>query len=121
MTDYSWYKGVDLVFPTKPRKPIRPDSDNAADYRNYADKLEAYETAKAEYDLLVTEYWRKINQRRDRFFSDIRRPGLTGAEHNIILNHAWEKSHDKGFEAVEATYDEIVDLYKKLYEVNNSA
>lgn len=106
---------VVLAFPEKPGKPERPGpSAGAAAYREYADKLEAWEKKHAEY-LEARAQWRaEENRMTMKLKADLEEEfGMTGHPKADALWHkAWQDGHSGGYSEVTNIYSDLVELAK---------
>lgn len=102
-------------YPIRPSKP-HGKLETPTNYREFADKMEEYEQAKAEFDRNYAEV-RKHNQTVDNLICDYIRTtsGLTTEvpvkSQQKVWDRAWSDGHSEGFWAVYQQLCELVELF----------
>lgn len=120
MKDFDYYNGEDIVWPTRPIKPILDKTNVTAEkVREYADKLEEYEKKYSSYNKERKCYEDERKNRLDEFKRDLEEEyaseWMNRRVLNLVYNRAWEESHHSGLHEVADTYSEIVDFLDDIY------
>lgn len=120
--DYDYYSGRDLEYPRlSVKRPIWKAKPTPAEARAYADGLEAYEAAKPAYDVAVSEYNEKINERLAAFRNELKIDYcLTDAEFAAIWTVAWDRGHASGLSEVVNEFDDLFNVAINFYKARSS-
>jgi len=113
--DFDYYNGEDIVWPTRPVKPILDKTNVTAEKaREYADKLEEYEKKYSSYEKERKYYDNERKKRLDEFKRDLEEECASEWMNQKVLDlvhsRAWDESHHSGLHEVAVTYLEIVDF-----------
>lgn len=94
---------------SKPRMPINP---TAAQAREYADKLEAYEGGKTSHRERIAAYHAETRRLEAQFQADLEEQyGMKGhPKAGALFNKAWERGHSSGYQEVANYYDDLYEL-----------
>lgn len=120
--NFDYYRGHDLVFPTKPTKPMAPRDGSPDDYREYADALEAYKVDMDEYNKGMVEHRKKVAARMKELHQVLKK------EYNVcdgVFDELWQYAQaDKssyGLREVVDKFGELCDLVEKCSRMMISA
>jgi hypothetical protein len=101
-----------LTYPESPSKPRLPHNPTAAQAREYADKLEAYEDSKGELrrqrDLYNAETRQLEAQFREDLEAEYNMKGHPKAD--VLFMMAWDRGHSSGYGEVASYYDDFHEL-----------
>ena len=115
MKDFDYYNGEDIVWPTRPIKPVLDKTNVTAEkVREYADKLEEYEKKYSSYEAQRKCYENERKKRLAEFKCDLEEEYASDWMNqrvlDLVYNQAWEGSHHSGLHQVADTYLEIIDF-----------
>lgn len=120
--DYSYYELEDVDYPVRPGKPKIPTAkDGPEAFREYATKLEKWESLSAEYESKLKDIQKLRVERMQEFKEELYRmyapAELSEKVFEIILEKAWEDSSSNGLHSVVDSVDELCDF---AYEIIKS-
>lgn len=104
-----------LSYPNRPVRPRLEANPTAKSYRDYADKLEAYENDYAEY-MAESKICDSHNIAVDALITEfiMREAGLDNIPEKSrtkVWNKAWNDGHSDGYYSVYGILTELVDLF----------
>lgn len=101
-----------LEYPKAPSKPSLPFRATAAQAREYADKLEAYETEKAGNREKIAAYHAETRRIEEQFRADLEAEyGMKDhPKAGVLFSKAWEMGHSSGYGEVASYYDDLHEL-----------
>lgn len=110
--DYSYYELKDVHYPAKPRKPALPsDKDGPEAFREYATKLEEWESLleeckekRSSIQKLATE---RLREFEEELFSLYAYDGTSRETFGVIFWKAWDDGHSNGLYSVADRVDEL--------------
>lgn len=110
--NYSYYEMGDVEYPIRPWKPKIPTvKDGPESFREYATKLEEWESLSAEYELKRKDFRKLEAERMQEFKEELyimyAPPELSGKAFEIIFEKAWEDGHSSGLHSVVDCVDEL--------------
>jgi hypothetical protein len=103
---------VKITYPQSPSKPTLPIKATPAQHREYADKLEAYEAAKAQQRVARDAYYAEQNRLEKQFREDLEEQyGMKGhPKADKLFSKAWQMGHSNGYGEVANYYDDLHEL-----------
>jgi len=109
--DYDKYKNT-KPYPAMPPKPRLPKHPTAAEARDYADGLEAYETAMVAYRAARDDYHAEQARMDEQFKQDaLADVGLTGHPRaDKAYAFAWDHGHASGYSEVYYYLSDVADV-----------
>lgn len=101
-----------LTYPQSPSKPSLPFRPTAAQAREYADKLEAYEVAKTAQREARAAYSAETVRLEEQFRKDLEEEyGMKGhPKADVLFMKAWDHGHNSGYGEVANYYDSFHEL-----------
>lgn len=122
--DYSYYEMKDVDYPIKPRKPALPcDKDGPEAFREYATKLEEWESLLEEYKEKRSSIQKLETERTQEFkeelFSLYAFAGTSREAFEIIFQKAWEDGHSDGLHSVTHHVDELCEFVYDIFKIVN--
>lgn len=122
--DYSYYELEDIDYPVKPGKPKIPSvKDGPEAFREYATKLEKWESLSAEYESKLKGIQKirveRMQELKEELYRVYAPPELGGKVFEIILEKAWEDSRSNGLHSVVDSVDELCGFVYDIIKIVN--
>jgi hypothetical protein len=111
--DFDYYSGRDLTYPMRPKRPTLAPKHTSQDARDYADAMEHFESALAEFHAEMDDYNTKTLAREQELkdtLCDVN--DLNEDQFNLLWNFAWEEGHSAGL-------SEVVNVFENYYDLVN--
>lgn len=110
--DYSYYDLEDVDYPVKPWKPKIPSAQDGPEaFREYATKLEKWESLSAECELKRKGFNKlrveRMQEFKEELFSLYAYAGTSRETFDVIYQKAWEDGHSDGLYSVSHRVDEL--------------
>lgn len=101
-----------LSYPQAPSKPTLPMKATAAQHREYADKLEAYEAARDGIRVQRDAYYAETRRLEAQFQADLEEQyGMKDhPKASTLFSKAWSMGHSSGYQEVANYYDDLYEL-----------
>lgn len=122
--DYSYYNLEDIDYPVRPGKPKIPTAkDGPEAFREYATKLEEWESLSAEYESKLKGIQKlrveRLHEFKEELFSLYAYAGTSRETFDVIYQKAWEDGHSDGLYSVVDRVDELCGfVYDIIKSVN---
>lgn len=99
-------------WPSRPRKPVLDPNGSPAAIREYADKLEAYESYLKDYRVKYKLYLERNAELETEFRQDLEQlHGMVGhPKADLLYGKSWGMGHSAGLHEVACVYANLVDL-----------
>ena len=122
MVDYSYYEMKDVEYPIKPRKPALPcDKDGPEAFREYAIKLEEWESLLEEYTEKRNSFQKIATERMQEFKEELYRvyapPKLREKVFEVIYQKAWEDGRSDGLHSVADCVDDLCWFVRDIIQI----
>lgn len=122
--DYSYYELEDVDYPVRPGKPKIPTiKDGPEAFREYATKLEKWESLSAEYESKLKDIQKIRVERMQEFKEELYRmyapPELSEKVFEVIFEQAWEDGRHSGLHSVVERVDELGDFVYDIVKIIN--
>jgi hypothetical protein len=109
--DFDYYGGMDIVYPTKPVKPVLGRNADSVEAMAWAEALAEYESELKSYkeDCAVygQEAGHRLKELQERLRDDY---NLTEAQFFVLWHRAWEHGHSAGLSEVYHYFNEFYEL-----------
>lgn len=110
--DYSYYELEDVDYPVRPGKPKIPAiKDGPEAFREYATKLEEWESLSAEYESKRKDIQKlrveRMQEFKEELFSLYAYAGTSRETFDVIYQKAWEDGHSCGLYSVANCVNEL--------------
>ena len=109
--DFDYYGGMDIVYPTKPTKPVLGRNADSAEAMAWAEALAEYESELKSYEEDFAYYREQKGVRlaalQERLRDDY---DITRGQVSILWQRAWEHGHSSGLSEVYHYFDEFYDM-----------
>lgn len=122
--DYSYYELEDVIYPAQPRKPAIPyNKVDPEAFREYATKLEEWESLSAEYESKRKSIQKlraeRMREFKEELFSLCAYAGTSRETFDVIYQKAWDDGHSDGLYSVAERVDELCGfVYDIIKSVN---
>lgn len=122
--DYSYYELEDVDYPVRPGKPKIPTvKDGPEAFREYATKLEEWESLSAEYESKRKDIQKLRVERMQEFKEELYRvyapPEMSEKVFEIIYQKAWEDGHSSGLHSVSDCVDDLCWFVRDIIQIIN--
>ena len=122
--DFSYYELEDVSYPVRPRKPKIPFiNDSPEAFREYATKLEEWESLSAEYESALKDIQKirveRMQEFKEELFSLYAYAGISRETFDVIFEKAWEDGHSDGLYRVEDCVDELCGFVEDIIKSVN--
>ena len=114
--NFAYIRGSDLAYPKSPKKPRLSSNPSSQEAREYADALEHYNIAYAEFRDKLAKHTSEIHRREDQFRKELQKEyNLSDAQFAVLWTFAYDDGHSAGYEEVVLyfeRYHELVTEYR---------
>lgn len=118
--DFDYYSGIDLTYPSKPKRPILAPKHTIEAALAYAAALVDYEAALVTYHAEISTYNTKTQLREQELKDTLGLDyDINDKQFNLLWNFAWEAGHSEGLQRVVELFNEYEDLTNQFVRLGD--